>query len=204
MLTCQALSPDSRRLIPRRCVGRLSIVPKPKKQRYVDQPPSVAFFKPQGIPLFQLEQVVLAVEEFEAIRLVDYEGMHLEEAAQRLKVSRATCARVLDSAHKKVGTALTHGHAIRIDGGSFVLGRNRFRCRECGSRWEIEIGEETVAEEPMACPKCRSDHVVDLAKEVGYGGGHHGASQSAPGGPRGQGGGRGPGGQRWRGGRGGR
>jgi uncharacterized protein len=143
-------------------------VPKPKKPRFVREPPSVAFFKPQGIPLFQLEQVVLGVDEFEAIRLVDYEGLHLEDEAERLQVSRATCARILDSAHKKIGTALTHGHAIRIEGGTFVLGRNRFRCRECGGRWDMELGKGAPGGQGASCPQCQSDRVVDMGKEVGF------------------------------------
>jgi predicted DNA-binding protein (UPF0251 family) len=143
-------------------VPSLVAVPKPKKHRFVQGPPAVAFFKPQGIPLFQLEQVVLDVDEFEAIRLVDYEGLHLEDAAKRLQVSRATCARIIDSAHHKIGTALTHGHAIRIEGGTFVLGKNRYRCRDCGSRWEIEIGAGTAPRGAVACPACRSDSTRSL------------------------------------------
>jgi predicted DNA-binding protein (UPF0251 family)/DNA-directed RNA polymerase subunit RPC12/RpoP len=144
-------------------------VPKPKKNRFVQQPPAVTYYKPQGIPLFQLEQVVLNVDEFEAIRLVDYEGLHLEDAARRLEVSRATSARIIDSAHRKIAAALTHGHAIRIEGGSFVLGKNQYHCRDCGSRWEIEIGNRTAAQAAaIACPSCRSERVQDLGKEIGF------------------------------------
>jgi len=159
-------------------------VPKPKKNRFVQQPPAVTYYKPQGIPLFQLEQVVLDVDEFEAIRLVDYEGLHLEDAARKLNVSRATCARIIDSAHHKIGTALTHGHAIRIEGGSFVLGKNGYHCRDCGSRWEIEIGERTTADAAaVACPRCRSDRVQDLGKEVGFRVGAPDAAVASPRGP---------------------
>lgn len=159
-------------------------MPKPKKNRFVQQPPAVTYYKPQGIPLFQLEQVVLDVDEFEAIRLVDYEGLHLENAARQLNVSRATCARIIDSAHRKIGTAFTHGYAIRIEGGSFVLGKNRYRCRDCGSRWEIEIGKRTAAEAAsVACPNCRSSRVQDLGKEVGFHGQPPAAAGSPPAGP---------------------
>jgi predicted DNA-binding protein (UPF0251 family) len=155
-------------------------VPKPKKNRFVQQPPAVTYYKPQGIPLFQLEQVVLNVDEFEAIRLVDYEGLHLEDAARQLNVSRATCARIIDSAHRKIGTAFTHGHAIRIEGGSFVLGKNRYYCRSCGSRWEIEMGDRTAVDAAsVACPSCRSDRVQDLGKEIGF----TNAASAAGGGP---------------------
>lgn len=93
-------------------------MPKPKKDRFVLQPPSVVYFKPQGIPLFQLDQVVRSVDEYEAIRLMDYESLQQVEAAQRMKVSRATCARILESAHRKIAAALTEGKAIRIEGGN--------------------------------------------------------------------------------------
>ncbi|UCG00251.1 MAG: DUF134 domain-containing protein, partial [Spirochaetaceae bacterium] len=51
---------------------------KPKKERNVLFPPAVFFFKPQGIPLVQLQKVILNVDEYEAIRLVDYEGLDQE------------------------------------------------------------------------------------------------------------------------------
>ncbi len=140
-------------------------MPKPKKDRFVLQPPSVAYFKPQGIPLFRLEQVVLALDEYEAIRLVDREGLQQAEAAQRMKVSRATCARILDSAHRKIAEALTEGKAIRIEGGSFVLGRNRYRCRRCDAFWETPVEEAALAQ--PVCPHCKSESVTDLGREVG-------------------------------------
>lgn len=166
-------------------------MPKPKKHRFVQQPPAAAYFKPQGIPMFQLEQVVLGVDEYEAIRLVDHEGLHLEDAAPRLGVSRATCARIVDSAHRKIATALTLGQAIRIEGGVYVLGRNRYRCRDCGQAWESQIRRDAPLSTPTACPHCRSERVQDLGKDVGFPG-----AAGAPGGPRGRGWGGGRGGGR--------
>jgi predicted DNA-binding protein (UPF0251 family) len=144
-------------------------MPKPKKDRFVLQPPSVVYFKPQGVPLFQLEQVVLGVDEYEALRLVDMEGLQQQEAAERMKVSRATCARILEGAHRKVAEALTVGKAIRIEGGNFVLGSNRYRCRECNTSWEIRLSGREQAPQPLSCPRCRSDKVMDLGRQVGHG-----------------------------------
>ncbi len=143
---------------------------KPKKERFVMQPPSAVYYKPQGIPLYQLEQVILAVEEYEAVRLVDYEGLQQKDAAERMKVSRATCARILESARHKIAAALTGGKAIRIQGGSFVLGRNRFRCRDCSTFWETPADDDTEVPGTLSCPRCRSDRVLDLGREVGRGG----------------------------------
>ena len=142
---------------------------KPRKDRRVQYPPSVVYFKPQGIPMFQLEQEILTVDEYEAIRLVDKDGLDQEQAAKRLGVSRATCARIIVNAHKKVAEALTEGKAIRIEGGNFVLKLNRYRCMECGALWEAELTAETTEEEkPPSCPKCHSDQVLDFARQAGW------------------------------------
>jgi predicted DNA-binding protein (UPF0251 family) len=128
------------------------------------------YFKPQGIPLFQLEQVVLGVDEYEALRLVDLEGLQQLEAAKRMKVSRATCARILEGAHRKVAEALTAGKAIRIEGGNFVLGNNRYRCKDCSTFWEIPLRGAQAPLQPLSCPRCKSEKVMDLGRQVGQGG----------------------------------
>jgi len=152
---------------------------KPKKDRRVQYPPSVVYFKPQGIPMFQLEQEILTVDEYEAIRLVDKDELDQEQAAKRMGVSRATCARIMDSAHKKVAEALTEGKAIRIEGGNFVLKLNRYRCMECGARWEAELPPQSE-DEPLSCPKCRSDRILDFARQAGWQRGAAGWSPAAP------------------------
>jgi predicted DNA-binding protein (UPF0251 family) len=129
---------------------------KPKKDRFVYQPPAVVYYKPQGVPMFRLEQVILGVDEYEAVRLVDYEGLQQKQAAERMKVSRATCARILESAHRKIAEALTGGKAIRIEGGSFVLARNRYRCRDCNAFWEIPLRGDIDTRQPVTCPQCGS------------------------------------------------
>ena len=165
----------------------IQYMPKPKKDRFVLQPPSVVYYKPQGIPLFQLEQVILGVDEYEAIRLVDNEGLQQQEAAERMKISRATCARILERAHHKIAEALTDGKAIRIEGGSFVLGRNRYRCRQCNTLWEIPLKEDSKGPQQLACPRCKSDRVMNLGREVGLRGAFPGSGLGPGGGRRGWG-----------------
>jgi predicted DNA-binding protein (UPF0251 family) len=132
-------------------------MPKPKKERHVQYAPPVFLFKPQGIPARELKQVVLHVDESEAIRLVDHEGMDLETAAGKLKVSRATCARIVESAHKKIAEAFAEGKAIRIEGGAFVFKQKRYRCGNCGYFW---VG--TVGSENKTCPRCGGLEIKDL------------------------------------------
>jgi predicted DNA-binding protein (UPF0251 family) len=142
---------------------------KPKKDRFVLQPPSVVYYKPQGIRLSQIEQVILAVDEYEAVRLVDYERLQQKDAAERMKVSRATCARILESARHKIAAALTGGKAIRIHGGNFVLGRNRYRCRDCSIFWETPVVADDAEPLKVSCPRCRSGKIMDFSREIGQG-----------------------------------
>ena len=145
---------------------------KPKKERNVLYPPKVGYFKPQGIPLFQLEQIVLNIDEYEAVRLVDYEGLDQEHAARSLGISRPTCARIVEVAHRKIAEAITQGKAIRIEGGSFILMRNLLRCGNCGQTWESDAGGssgDSAAKKPASrpCPKCSGTRVIDLGRAAG-------------------------------------
>lgn len=90
-------------------------MPRPCKPRRIGHCPGVVHFKPQGVPLRMLEEVTLAHDEVEAIRLADLEDLSHEEVGQQMEVSRATAGRILASARKKVAHALTQGLAIRIE-----------------------------------------------------------------------------------------
>lgn len=92
-----------------------------KKKRFVQSPPKAAFFKPQGIPLRDLECQELSMEGFEAVRLVDCEKMQHQDAADLMGVSRPTLSRVLSEARTAIATALTHGRAIQIEGGDYHI-----------------------------------------------------------------------------------
>jgi len=76
-----------------------------------------SIFRPAGIPARFLDQVVLTLDEFEALRLADLEGLYQEQAALRMEVSRPTFGRILEVAHRKVAEALVGGKALRIEGG---------------------------------------------------------------------------------------
>jgi predicted DNA-binding protein (UPF0251 family) len=94
-------------------------------QRWISAMPTVANFQPAGVPLNEQKTVFLTLEELEALRLVDLEGMYQEEAALEMGVSRKTLWNDLRSARKKVAEALINGWAIRIEGGSYVLRGSR-------------------------------------------------------------------------------
>jgi predicted DNA-binding protein (UPF0251 family) len=131
---------------------------RPFKCRRVAFLPGVTFFKPAGIPLRSLEEIQLSLEEVEAIRLKDVEGLEQEEGAERMNISRPTFQRVLASARKKIADALLNGKAIRIEGGNFEIAHNRFRCRS-GHEWEVEIPTSIL---PELCPTCKSPEVQPI------------------------------------------
>jgi predicted DNA-binding protein (UPF0251 family) len=100
---------------------RNRIMPRPRLCRRVKFLPETTYFKPAGIPLRKLEEVVLTVDEFEAIRLKDLEGLEQIEASDRMKISQPTFFRLLDSARKKIADAIVNGKAIKIEGGSYKI-----------------------------------------------------------------------------------
>ena len=92
-------------------------MPRPRQCRRVGQLPQATYYKPRGVPLRTLEQVGLTVDELEAIRLADLEGLYQEAAAEQMNVSRQTFGRILEAAHRKVADALVNGKALSIEGG---------------------------------------------------------------------------------------
>jgi predicted DNA-binding protein (UPF0251 family) len=96
-------------------------MPRPLKCRRVAFLPEATYFKPAGIPLRLLDEVILSVEEAEAIRLKDLEGLEQEQGAEKMNISRPTFQRVLASARQKIADALLNGRAIRIEGGNFEV-----------------------------------------------------------------------------------
>jgi len=96
-------------------------MPRPFKCRFITTTPETDYFKPRGIPLNELEEVVLTLDEFEAVRLADLDGLYQEEAAQHMNISRQTFGNIIESAHKKIAQALVNGLALRINGGNFEM-----------------------------------------------------------------------------------
>lgn len=88
---------------------------RPKKPRFLRFKPDVCYFKPQGIPLRILEEMVLLPDEVEALKLHDVDELEQTQAAAKMKISQPTYARILDKAYKKIAQALIKGKAIRIE-----------------------------------------------------------------------------------------
>lgn len=92
-------------------------MPRPPKSRWISFWPAVTYFKPAGVPLRTLEEVVIQLDELEAMRLKDLEGLDQTDCAHKMGVSQSTLQRMLTAARAKVTGALVMGKALRIEGG---------------------------------------------------------------------------------------
>lgn len=102
-------------------------MPRPRKCRKVGFMPKNHCFHPQ---LTSSEEVVLSIEELEAVRLSDFQCMEQDAAAAGMDVSRGTFQRIVHEARYKIADALVHGKTLRIEGGNYELTREQFCCRE--------------------------------------------------------------------------
>lgn len=100
-------------------------MPRPLKKRKVCLALKAALFKPEGIPAADLGEILLEVDEAEAIRLADLEGRYQEEAARRMGISRQTFGNIIERAHGKIARALICGQAIRINCPRFAKASTR-------------------------------------------------------------------------------
>lgn len=159
------------------------IMPRPRNPREIFFNPRARLFKPAGIPGSELEHVVLTMDEMEALRLADFEGLYHEAAAENMKISRQTFGRVIKNARAKVADALVNGKAIRVEGGSFVTPEQReFICDDCENTWVVPFG----GGRPRECPDCSGGNVMRNRAALG----RNGRGRKGRGG-RGRGGGRG-------------
>jgi uncharacterized protein len=126
---------------------------RPRCPRRIEVEPSVTYFKPRGVPLRELDVVLLSFEELEAVRLVDLLGLEQEGAAQRMGISRRALWEDLQTARKKIVDALVKGKAIEIKGGDYTVQRpSGYRCKGCQAEWETP----SATGEPLRCPRCGS------------------------------------------------
>ncbi len=96
-------------------------MPRPVIERRLGAAPRPRFIKPSGIPVRDLEEVVLGFDEAEALRLADLEGLYQEAAARSMGISRQTFGRIVEIARRKVADSILNGKALRIEGGEVNL-----------------------------------------------------------------------------------
>ena len=160
---------------------------RPKRFRKIFQEPQIRCFNPNSEDYEELAQSIsieIALDEFEAIRLRDYQNVKQNKAAEIMGVSQPTFHRILNSARGKIANALIEGKIIEIKGGNYVVDKKRYVCKNCGFEWF------NPKKEYKKCPNCDSLEIslVTLDEEIqrptgqpgmgrrrGYGGGGIGA-----------------------------
>ena len=98
-------------------------MPRPRRCRRVWLEPDVTYFKPAGVRMINLEESILTVDEFEAVRLKDLGGLDEKTAAKKMNISQPTFNRLVSSARKKIADAIVNGKAIKIFGGTYKLSK---------------------------------------------------------------------------------
>ena len=126
---------------------------RPKKHRKIRCSPASYYFKPRGIPMADLQEVILEVDELEAIRLGDMLNYSHEEAASNMKISRATFGRIVNKARQKIAEGMINGNAIRISEDLPVQFKSKidYTCKSCGHKIKPRRKNQV-----KNCPKCKS------------------------------------------------
>ena len=149
---------------------------RPRRFRRIRRMPMVNYYKPAGVALTGLENVVITLGELEAVRLTSLENLSQIKAADKIGVSQPTIHRMLINFNQKIADALINGKAIKIEGGDYIMpgrdgtgpagprgqppgrGRGRFynepamcRCPNCKTKVSHTRGVPCIH---IKCPKC--------------------------------------------------
>ena len=123
--------------------------------------PTISYFIPSDKDVAEVPKNILKLEELEAVRLKDLEGLEQSECAERMEVSRPTVQRILLSAREKIADSLVNGKTIHIEGGNFTQNICPVRCLDCGKEWmESFENLESIKNGEYKCPACSSTNVV--------------------------------------------
>jgi len=135
-------------------------MPRRTRLRKVVAPPEFKGYKPYGTHKVSNEHIELLYEEYEAIKLSDYDLMNHKEASELMGVSRATFARIYESARRKIAMAFVETKEIRTVFGNTQMDESWFLCNACHARFTIP---KTLKQE--ICPMCSSDQIESLSKQ---------------------------------------
>ena len=104
---------------------------RPQKSRKVCNPPKMQGFKPFGIAFCESEHIVMQYDECETIKLLNYDLLSQDAAADLMEVSRPTLTRIYNNALKKIAKAFVEGKSIIIEGGNFEFNKDWYKCKNC-------------------------------------------------------------------------
>ena len=129
------------------------------RKRRIYQPPDFCNFKPSGIPRGMLKKITLSIDEFEALRLADYQALEHLQASEKMDISRPTFSRLIEKARHKIAMAIIEGKELIIEGGNIEFINTRHRCRDCG---DDKLRPNT--DDLENCPECGSENFEDSVR----------------------------------------
>jgi uncharacterized protein len=109
-------------------------MPRPRKFRRVCHVPLINLYGPLIKGLTDHEPVIMSVEEYETIRLIDLDGLTQEECALRMDVARTTVQKIYSDARTKIAKSLVNGDVLRIEGGDYKVYDDSDSRPRCGNR----------------------------------------------------------------------
>ena len=133
-------------------------MPRPIKIRRLIAPQRDISFSPAGFTKDNGKTITLLTEEYEAIKLIDYEEMNHLQASKILGISRPTLTRIYGKARKKIAECLAESKELKVEGGNSILGGNWYQCDLCESIFNFP-GEENT---DSRCPVCNSNKIGEL------------------------------------------
>jgi uncharacterized protein len=133
-------------------------MPRPQKSRKVCNPPKMQGFKPFGIAVCDTEKIILHFDEFETIKLVNYDKLSQDEAAESMNVSRPTLTRIYNNALLKIARAFVEGSSIIIEGGNFEFEKEWYKCKKC---FRLIEGIENHIK-CLGCNRYGTDELINL------------------------------------------
>ncbi|MCK4662986.1 MAG: DUF134 domain-containing protein [Bacteroidales bacterium] len=134
--------------------------PRPKRYRKIRKPPVLRGYKPLGMPVINGEYISVLYEEFEALRLADYENLSQENASEKMNISRPTFTRIYDNVRKKIAKAFIEGKMLMFEGGNVKFDKEWYRCSDCHFLFYIKAGEEII------CKNCNSQNIEHINESI--------------------------------------
>ena len=131
---------------------------RPQKNRKICNPPKMQGFKPFGIAVCETEPIVMQYDEYESIKLVNYDKLSQDDASERMEVSRPTLTRIYNNALIKISQAFVEGKSIIIEGGNFEFEKDWYKCTKC---YKLIEGIENHTK-CSGCNKHDTDELISL------------------------------------------
>ncbi len=131
-------------------------MPRRKRNRRIQVPPVIKGMSVFGVRGRKSNEVTLRIEEYEAIRLLDYQNLTQEQAAVHMDISRPTLTRIYEEARNKVATAFVEGRDLIFRGGDIYFDKNWYKCNSCQASFS------DYSDDTKNCPVCNSDNLISL------------------------------------------